>query len=63
MTDFEKFASAIELAARRNASAISQSVWISDRERKFMSNAFLAFGDEIAKIIKDHNTALSTDQT
>lgn len=56
-TDFEKFASAIELAARRNGSAIKKSVWINEHERTFMSNAFLAFADEIATIIKDHNKA------
>ena len=44
----------VELAARRNGDAIAKSVWIEERERQFMSNAFLAFADEIRIIVKDH---------
>ena len=54
MTDLEK----VELAARRNGEAINKSVWIKEGDRRFLSNAFLAFADEIAKIIKDHDTKL-----
>jgi len=53
MTDLDK----IELAARRNGEAINKSVWIDKPLRMFMSNAFLAFADEIAKISKDHGKA------
>lgn len=50
MTDLEK----VELAARRTGSDILASVWIDERERQFLANAFLAFADTIAQIIKDH---------
>lgn len=43
MTDLEK----VELAARRNAEAISKTVWMDEAARGFLSNAFFAFADEI----------------
>jgi hypothetical protein len=55
VTDLEKFASAIELAARRNGSAINKRVLIADDVRAFVANAFLTFADEIATTIKEHN--------
>lgn len=47
----------VELAARRNGDAIRQSVWMGEGERMFLSNAFLAFADEIAIIVKEHRRA------
>jgi len=40
-------------AAKRNADAIRKSVWIGEPERVFMSNAFLAFADEIRNVVKE----------
>jgi hypothetical protein len=50
MTDLEK----VELAVRRTAQSISDSVWIDEPTRKFVVNVFLALGDEIATIIRRH---------
>lgn len=49
MTDLER----VGLAARRNAYAIKDSLWLEERERTFMANAFFAFADEIAMLAKE----------
>ncbi len=48
MTDLQK----VELAARRNGDAIMKSVWLDEHSRRFLSNAFLAFADEIREMRK-----------
>jgi hypothetical protein len=47
MTDLQIIAE----AARRNGEAINKSVWMGESERRFLSNAFLAFADEIRNLV------------
>ena len=45
----------IESAARELGKDIRESVWVNERERTFLSNAFLAFADKLREVIRERN--------
>ncbi len=49
MRDLEK----VVAAAKTTGESIRESVWVADPLRSFLANAFLAFGDDLQKIVNE----------